>query len=276
MKTILVPTDFSKISRNAIDYAVEMANQTKSKLILFHAYHVPVIPSEVPVMLPTLEEIEMDCMDGLKKIQKTISFKNNKNLTIDCVCKCGLAVDEIKTYTNDNNIDFIVMGIQGAGYLSERLMGSVTTSLIRSAKCPVLIISEHVKFVAPKKIVLACDYLSTQSKSVLKPLEEFVAIFNSHIFVLNVARQFETVPIIEESTTGFVNLTHSLKNTQHSFHTSENENVVNAINDFVIKQKIDMVVMISRQHSILHSIFHEPTTKHMAFHTNVPLLALHE
>jgi len=40
MKTILVPTDFSKIARNAIDYAVEIAKLTKAKLILFHVYHV--------------------------------------------------------------------------------------------------------------------------------------------------------------------------------------------------------------------------------------------
>ena len=67
MKTILVPTDFSKIARNAIDYAVEIAKLTKARLILFHVYHATVVPSEMPIVLPT-GEIEKEALDGLKKI----------------------------------------------------------------------------------------------------------------------------------------------------------------------------------------------------------------
>jgi nucleotide-binding universal stress UspA family protein len=40
MKTLLVPTDFSAIAQNAIDYAIEIATLTKSKIILFHAYQM--------------------------------------------------------------------------------------------------------------------------------------------------------------------------------------------------------------------------------------------
>ncbi|MBK7818144.1 MAG: universal stress protein [Sphingobacteriaceae bacterium] len=48
MKTILVPTDFSRVSNNAIDYAAELAVFSKSKLILFNSYHIPVAVTEVP------------------------------------------------------------------------------------------------------------------------------------------------------------------------------------------------------------------------------------
>lgn len=63
MKTILVPTDFSKIARNAIDYAVEIAKLTKAKLVLFHVYHVPVVPVEIPIVMP-IDEVKKETMES--------------------------------------------------------------------------------------------------------------------------------------------------------------------------------------------------------------------
>ncbi|MBA3705480.1 MAG: universal stress protein, partial [Bacteroidetes bacterium] len=85
MKTILVPTDFSEIACNAINYAVEIAKLTKAKLILFNVYNVPVVPAEIPIALP-IDEIEKDVMKGLKKIEKDICLKHGNELVIECKC----------------------------------------------------------------------------------------------------------------------------------------------------------------------------------------------
>ena len=74
MEIILVPTDFSKNASNAIDYAVEIAQLTQAKLILFHVYQVPVVPAEVLIVLPA-DEMEKDAMEGLKKIERNIHLK---------------------------------------------------------------------------------------------------------------------------------------------------------------------------------------------------------
>ena len=58
MKTILAATDFSDSAQNAVEYAASMAELTEAKLILFHAYHVPIVASEVPTMMFTLNEME--------------------------------------------------------------------------------------------------------------------------------------------------------------------------------------------------------------------------
>lgn len=278
MKSILAPTDFSKTSHNAVDYAVEIAKLSNAKLILFHVFHVPVIATEVPVIMPSLNDLEKDCLATLSKIKKTI-LSHNSNLIIDCVCKCGFAVDEINLFTKNNHVDLIVLGMQGANYLSEKLMGSITTSIISKSKCPVLAIAQPVKFKSIKKIVLACDYLEAKNKSILEPLKEFAKLFNSHIYILNISNEPETVLIHDDQTLkakAFANLGYSLENTNHSFHNQQNDDVVDGINDFIIKQKMDMVVMIPRTHSLLTNIFHEPKTKRLAFNTDIPLLALHD
>lgn len=276
MKTLLVPTDFSKTSDNAVDYAVEIAKVTHAKLILFHAYHVPVITTEEVVAVPDFKEIERCAVDNLKRIERIIHLKYGRNIVTECVCKCGFAVEEINLFTKETKTDLIIMGMKGTGYLEEKLIGSVTTSLMQESACPVMAIDEHVKFKAPKKIVLACDYLETNHTSVLKPLRQLANLFNAHVYVLNVVSHSENSPKIPEAIPDHKKIENSLTDVQHSFHYLKDESVIDGINAFVSERKMDMVVMIPRKHSMFKKIFKEPNTKRMAFHALVPVLALHE
>jgi len=274
MKTILVPTDFSTVSENAVNYAAEIAKATNAKLILFHVYQMPIIATEVPIVLPNIEELERDCMEGLLRISIRLHSKLSTT-NIECIVKCGLPVDEINLYTQNSKIDLIVMGMRGAGYLTEKLIGSVTTSLIQKSNCPVLVVAEQVRFKQIHKIVLACDYNDTENKKVLEPLKEFAKLFKSHVYVLNVVRKSEPLEPLTEVVSDFIKLEHSLAETPHSFHYLSNEEIVTGINEFVTEGKMDLVVMIPRKHSVLKNIFNEPNTKKMAFHSKVPLLAIH-
>ncbi len=276
MKTLLVPTDFSKTSDNAVDYAVEIAKVTHAKLILFHAYHVPVITTEEVVAVPDFKEIERCAVDNLKRIEKIIHLKYGRNIVTECVCKCGFAVEEINLFTKETKTDLIIMGMKGTGYLEEKLIGSVTTSLMQESICPVMAIDEHVKFKTPKKIVLACDYLETDHTSVLKPLRQLANLFNAHVYVLNVVSHSENSPKIPEAIPDHKKIENSLTGVEHSFHYLQDESVIDGINAFVSERKMDMVVMIPRKHSMFKRIFKEPNTKRMAFHAHVPVLALHE
>ena len=83
MKTLLAPTDFSVISLIALDYAVELAKLSDAKLIIFHAYHAPLIISEVPVVMPLPEEIEKDSFKQMKKIEKNLQHKPGGKLKIE-------------------------------------------------------------------------------------------------------------------------------------------------------------------------------------------------
>jgi len=57
---------------------------------------------------------------------------------------------EIVRYAKERDIDLIVMGTHGRGFVAHMLMGSVTEKVVRRAPCPVLTVrhSEH-DFVVP-------------------------------------------------------------------------------------------------------------------------------
>lgn len=274
MQTILIPTDFSENSENALDYAIELAKITIAKIFLLHVYQPIVVPSEVPIIIPT-EELEENSKKELHKIGKRIHQEHGSNLTVEYVTRCGFPAEEINLFSEKKKVDLIVMGVEKTDSLTEKMIGNITSAVIKKAKCPVLSIDKHVKFKKIKKIALACDYEETNNNVILGPLTEFSKFFDAHIYVLNVTQEMETITTVKKAAQG-VKLNHSLEKLNHSFHYTMNEDVIDGINSFVDKMEIDMVVMIPRIHSALHNLFHEPNSKRMAFHTRVPLLALHE
>jgi len=270
MKTILVPTDFSESAKNAINYAAEIARLTNANLILFHAFHLPTIPSETPYVIP-LDGIEKAHLSKLKNIKKSLLHKFNNEINIECETKLGFAIEEINNTIQEKKIDLVVIGMHGGGYLSEKLIGSITTALLRKANCPVLTINENIEFKAIKKIVLACDYEKIISTSILEPLKEFIKLFKSHVYILNITQESPSNRIISGEP-----FKHALDNFKHSFHFSKNESIVDGINEFVEENKVELIVMLPHKHTFFETIFHERNTKRMAFHTHLPLLALHE
>lgn len=274
MKKILVPTDFSDISENALNYAVEIAQLMSAELILFHVYYIPVFAGDTAPVIYTADQLERDSLEELNS-RKEFILKRHPDLHISCYCIAGLPAEQINRFAEDNHIDLIVMGTQGAGYLAERTLGSITTALIRKAACPVLAIDQHVTFKMLKKIVLASDFVETNNAKALKPLRELITYFGAQLYILKVVREEDSEPALSETIAGF-NLAHSVKPFHHTFYSVHNEDVVGGINEFVKHHHMDMVVMIPRKHSLVSRIFHEPFTKEMTFHSEVPLLILHE
>lgn len=265
MKTILVPTDFSSAAQNAAEYAVCLAKEINAKVLLLHAYRVPVPATEVPIMMPTPEELQKENEDFLKK--EAIRLKKKIGLDVQYKALMGFAVDEI--LEEEKNAYLVVMGITGSGKLSQALIGSISTAMIRKSEKPILIIPEKAEYKKPKKIVFACDYDSRTNINVLDVLKDFIKIFASKIFVLNVSQKKELVSV--ESGT---KLEHKLNDVEHIYYFPENEDVVDGINEFVLAHHADMVAIIPHRYNLIERLFHKSVSKKMAFHTHVPLLAL--
>ena len=274
VKIILAPTDFSKTARNAINYAAEIAKRTKAKIVLLHVYHPPVIIAEAPIVLPLPADFEKECMNRLKKIRYGLLTKHGHGFNVELVCLNGLATEVISEYAKTNKAKLIVVGTHGARYLEEKLLGSITSEIIKNSVIPVLSVSGNVKFKSIKKIVVATDYEQLESKTILDPLKEMAQLYKSHIYILNIAGEENAVPTTSQAVEG-IKLDHLLENHDHSFHSLINKDVVKGINEFVDALRSDMIVMLPRSRSFMQSILKKSESKAMAFHTTTPLLTIH-
>ena len=267
MKTILVPTDFSKAASNAAEYAVNLAKEMKATVLLFHVYYVPIPVSEVPVIISP-DEFQADNEALLKK--EAANLKEKTGVEVRYLAKMGFAMDEI--LEEEKNATLIVMGMKGANKLSEALIGSTTTATLRKATVPVLVIPEKAKYKKPKKIVFACDYDSRTDVHTLDALKELMKTFCSKIYVVNVKQKKESVSV-EKAVAG-VKLEGKLCDLQHIYYFLEKEDLIEGINEFVEDKQADMVAIIPHRYSLMERLFHKSISKKMAFHTRVPLLAL--
>lgn len=274
MKLIIAATDFSKASRNAINYAAEIAKRAKAKLVLLHAYHPVVMVAETPIVLPMPDDIEKSCMRQLRRIRYQLLTRHGRRFNVELSCMEGLGADIICDYAAGHKADLVVVGTHGAGYLEEKLIGSVTSDLIARCKSPVLSVASTTKFKSIKKIVLATDYQELSKKEILDPIKEIADMFRSHVYVLNVIAGENDLPTISQAVEG-IKLEQLLQGYHHSFHAAVNEDVIRGINSFVEASRMDMVVMIPRQYTFFKNLFHKHNSKAMVFHTQIPLLTIH-
>ena len=275
MKTILVPTDFSETGTNAVNYAAELAELTKSKLVLLHVYHVPVI---IPNAVDVAEDIQLEekSNEQLKLIAESITKKPGKILQVEYLSTPGFASDEIIELSKEKNCDLIVMGAQRAraGDIN-KFFGSNTVEVMKRSQCPVLIIPDKAKFQKIDKILFAADYIVIKNESVFDPLLEIAALFDSEILVFNMddSRVHPTfAEVVEEE----AKLEYTFRNLKHSYWFSEHKNIVDAINQFADANHAVMITMIKRHHNLFREIFAESTTKQMTFCPHFPLLILQE
>jgi len=284
MKNILVPTDFSATARNAVNYAIELAKIIKAEITLLHIFDVPVAITDVSVVMPSPSELEHVHKHMLNNYEKELKGKTNNGVAIKGVVKMGYVFDEIKNAVRENKIDLIVMGITGAGKLTELLIGSNATRVIKKIDCPTIVVPEKAKFVQLKKVAFACDYNGVEESKAVDQLVDFVKLLKAQLVIVNIGKPTK-VPAYSEDLSGkfleyvFENVDEFPdipSDVDYSVYQQKDDDVVVGINRFVDKHGVDLLVMIPRKHSMLSSLFHESNTQRMAFHTHVPLLALHE
>ena len=273
IKKILAPTDFSAPAYNASVYAASLAKQVHASLILFHSYHLPITNSESPIPLVTIEALQESSMDSLHELRKKL-LGEFPGLEIQVHAAAGFAAEEISDFATQHHVDIVVMGITGAGKLSERVLGSTAVSAILQLKCPVLIIPVDAVFNSRSRLGLACDMKQAIDPSAFVTLKELLKSFGSELEVLNVIKPGEGASF-EKAAAG-VSLESSLSDVPHRLFFPEDKDIIHGIQDFVQHHHIDIITLVKRPHSLVDKLLHASNTRRMAFHTHIPLLALHE
>lgn len=276
MKRILLPTDFSDNSWNAIKYALQLFKDQKCMFTLLNTY-TPVIYNFEPAQMSSaqfqLDEVKKEVSkNGLDEIQKRIDIDfDNPNHTFSQLSAFNTLTAEINELYEGHVMDLIVMGTQGASGLKEVLFGSNAMHVINKAKCPVLAIPSHFDFEAPHEILFPSDYNVEFQEKHIKHLLDITNNFYARINILHVSYGNE---LTEQQERNRQTLEGFLKKTAHLFHNVKNKNIPEAIADFQLKARINLLVMLNNKHSFFENLFFKSNIKHIGFHLNVPFLVI--
>jgi nucleotide-binding universal stress UspA family protein len=150
-KKILVAFDGSEQSKRAIDYAVDMADSCKGKLIVLTVVPkmtLPVFPDEgfgsVPISTAQDWAEYQDKMKAMYKKSQNDVMKDIKEhfpkLETEAELLEGRPSSTIVEEAEKNQADLIVMGSRGIGGISGWILGSTSRRVVESCTKPVLII----------------------------------------------------------------------------------------------------------------------------------------
>ncbi|MCI0442349.1 universal stress protein [bacterium] len=144
-KSILCPIDFSESSELALRYAVALAEQNHSRLIVLHSIPVSVILAGVPPIPVVNEPIWQE--DIKRLLDKAVAPYTCRELKFDTKIESGDAAAQILLTARDEDVDLIVMGTHGTGGYEALFMGSVTNKILHKAKIPVLAVCKPTRAV---------------------------------------------------------------------------------------------------------------------------------
>ena len=275
MKTLIVPTDFSPVAINAMNYAAEMALSIDASLLLVHVYQVPVTISDVPVVLVPVEELKSTSEARLSDLKKGLQRFTNDRIRIYTESVLGDTIDQLKALCERIRPLVVVMGTHGAGGGWERrIMGSTTLSAIRHLKSPVMAIPPGTTFKGLKKIGLACDYKDVMHSMPIELIRNILSAFPATLEVLNVdynKEHFDAETPLESA-----HLESLLGNVKPNYHFLNNEDVTEGIMEFAETNNLDVIMVIPKKHRLWEGLFRKSNSGDMVEHSHIPVMALHD
>ncbi|MEL6866671.1 MAG: universal stress protein [Bacteroidota bacterium] len=263
MKKILVPTDFSDNAQKALDYALKLAQVFDSELCLVHTY-------KLIQRAGTFIAIEQQMREDAKREMAKLVAKYERQKPIQSRVIKDTPIRGIGRVAKSYQADLIVMGTKGASGLSELFIGSTTNGLIKHTRIPVLAVPQAAEFKPHQQIVFAMDQKAISQPSVLAIMRALANAWQAKVEVVQILVHNKSGSIHESFKKAMEGLDHELHFIPH------NESVNDGITEYLQQHSADLLCLIKRHRSFLQELFHNSVTQKEAFHSELPLLVLHD
>lgn len=288
MKRLLVPIDFSEGSKTAAMYAIHLAGKEKTELYFFHIFpnQIMVPDSSFPAGIDSDAFMNSDFISGLKDQSelKMDQFKKEMQLYID---KIGLTNIIIKSEVSGGDPEWgineicdqikpimIIMGTRGEGKKGF-LEGSTAEKIMIKSFLPVIAVPESFIKFHLKHVMYATSFNQVDPLKI----EKIFTLFR-HFKIIVHAVHIELTGKAEESEEKMNDLKslfrNDLKDREVHFHLIDSDSKIETLEEFVTKNKIDLIAFIAHKNNIFKSLFSSKITKKDFFKLSLPMLAMHE
>lgn len=268
MKTILIPTNFSDISRHATDYAIKLYGKEKLRIILLNSFEQPKTGRSLPLSL--VEIMRKNSERGL--LEDKLRVKEiHQDLNCDVIVRPtqGDLSDSIKSTLKDFEIDIIVMGSSGSQELVDIFIESTTARAIKNIDHPMLIVPPIAAINSLNSIILTTDCKPISDIKILAELKYLCEKNNCDVKVLHVSKT--PCSDVKENERRISSM---LENVPHSFNYRNHKDIPSGIYKFIYETNADIVTLIKRKGSgrLVDRFFHQSVSRRIVKHVRQTLL----
>lgn len=275
MKKILFPTDFSESANKAFRYALQMANDLGAEIVALHVYEMPVIDYvDTPAyLMDVYNTVELASFENyrsqvpvLKSLAETYQLEQ---VPVSSVLLEGELVSTVLNMVKEQHFDFVVMSTKGASGMKETFFGTSTASVMTDTEALVLAVPEESVFSGFRNIVFTTRFREIDLKALKKllPVANALGAGVDCLYIKTSGSDLKEVVLADWKL--------QLKDFQVDFHIVDSEEVEGAILEFIDRHSPDMLALLNHKRSFFEGLFHTSMTKKLAFHSKVPVLAMH-
>lgn len=274
MVNILVPTDFSDLSKVALEFAIKVANKLDGNITLLHV--VTIIQPTRASMRLRLESLEEELMSCAKEDMDSLiaemasKIKTTKNISSKIIQGSSFNTT-VKNEAKKLRSGLVVMGTRGANGLRKVVLGSNTTSVIDSSAIPVLVVPELAEFKSFKKLVYATDLKHLDAE--IEVILPYVKIFESDVEVLHVTSSAKAVA---ESEAKINEAIAKVDYKKFKVNVVVAKDIDKAVEQHVAENKVDLLTTFTHEYSFYERLFDRSLTRKLAFQSRLPLLAFRQ
>lgn len=275
MKNILLPTDFSENSKNAIRFAMKFfEGETCTFHILNSQKPSSYITADVLYGSPGTTIHEAILNDNKIELEKTIRFcesiAEKEKYTFVPKIDFDNIVDAVNQAVALNNIELIVMGTNGATGAAEVIFGSNTLKIIRNVDRPVIAVPQGYAFSKIESVLLSLNYQYVVSEKSLNIISEIVKKHKASLNILEIEE--ENIELATKR-----NYTEEVfKEIGFERFSIKNIPAAMAINAFEQLIPIQLHAMVVERRSFLDRFIFGSETSKISYGSSVPLLILHQ
>lgn len=272
MKKILVPCDFSFTATQAYSVALQIARRTNAELHVLKVLDLPFSYESSYAaghysydrhLLKTLEDDARQSFEELKKRSGTTEKIHFSVLQ-------GSVTDVIRTYIDNEGIDFVVMGTNGATGFTEYLVGSNTEKIVRLSPVPVLAIRQAIELSSITDIAVPTD-AEVVYPGFISALKELQALFVAELHLLLVSTDSKLLNSNEmmKKLDDFA-IRAGLQN--YTINLQREDRKEQGIIEFAKEIKADMIAMSTHGRQGLGHLFTGSLAEDIVNHVNCPVL----
>ena len=277
---ILLPTDFSKNSWHAINYALKLYNNDHCDFYILNVFSATsnILDSFLNIEPGSelYETAKSKSEDGLAKVLDKLTLTNNLNPKhhFEVISTFNNVVEAIKDTVEKKDIEMIDMGTKGQTGSSHAIFGSTATYVMEKVRnCPVLVVPASAKLELPKEIVFPTSYKTHYKRRELSHLIDITKKCHATIAILHI---HEEPGLDKEQEEHKQMLSEIFSDVKHTFHALSNYAIEPAVNMFVESRGSNMVAFINKKHAFFGSILTNPMVKNIGFHSKIPIMVMHD
>jgi nucleotide-binding universal stress UspA family protein len=278
MKNILLLTDFSENSVNAMHYALKLFHNDFCNFYVLNVQKsLSYTSDDLMASRSGASLYDVLISESKHKIQSIVNelkIKANDRLhTFKSIVDYDVFIDAINQIVSKKAINLVVMGTNGSSNLREAIMGSNALKVLRYVDCNTLVIPEGYVYKKPQNVLLALDRDDYPDHKTVIDIMELIEKLSAHINVLRfVATEDNVQSKINQDRALLLEL---INENRFKYNTVSNVPLSHVLVDAQLSKNADMITLVGQFKGFFERLFGDASKTKISKNLILPLLIFH-